>query len=51
MYLLAEDFPVPEIKSYIVENAKYFCNNQLAAVALKRRSETKLTLPQYVRWN
>ncbi|XP_053163610.1 uncharacterized protein LOC128350053 [Hemicordylus capensis] len=51
LHLLAKDLSVPEIKTNVVEIAKYFRNNHFAAAALKRMGGTKLTLPQDVRWN
>ncbi|XP_053169546.1 double zinc ribbon and ankyrin repeat-containing protein 1 isoform X2 [Hemicordylus capensis] len=51
LHLLAKDLSVLEIKTNVVEIAKYFCNNHFAAAALKRMGGTKLTLPQDVRWN
>ncbi|XP_053129737.1 uncharacterized protein LOC128335458 [Hemicordylus capensis] len=51
LHLLAKDLSVPEIKTNVVEIAKYFRNNHFAAAALKRMGGTKLTLPQDVGWN
>nr|XP_048705020.1 uncharacterized protein LOC125636225 [Caretta caretta] len=51
MHLLDKGFSVPEIKANVVEIAKYFCINHFAAAALKKVQESKLTLPQDVRWN
>ncbi|XP_067412238.1 uncharacterized protein [Emydura macquarii macquarii] len=52
MNLLAKDLSTssPGIKEN-VEVGKYFWNNHIALVSLRRAGESKLILPQDVRWN